>query len=120
MADNFYYNAKSMFITYAQCPISKERMLEHLKERARPRETNQLKKACIGQERHDDGGLHLHICAWYTKPMKFRGATHMDIKDEDGNNYHPNIKNRQIENKKRALAYCSKEDPNPLCYNMDI
>ena len=44
----------------------------------------------------------------------------MDIQDEDGNNYHPNIKNRQIENKKRALAYCSKEDPNPLCYNMDI
>ena len=52
--------------------------------------------------------------------MKFRDVAHMDIKDDEGNWYHPNIRDRQINNKRRALQYCSKEDPNPLCYNMDI
>ena len=44
----------------------------------------------------------------------------MDITDVDGTTYHPNIKDKQIKNKQRALTYCSKEDPDPLCYNMDI
>lgn len=94
MASSFRYDAKSIFLTYSQCPIAKEVMLEHLKARARPTATNQLFKACIGQERHEDGGLHLHVCAWYTKKLNFRLADHMDIFDDAGNRYHPNIKNK--------------------------
>ena len=90
----FQYNNKSIFLTYPQCPITKEEMLEHLKERARPVATNQLFKACIGQEKHEDGGLHLHICAWYTNPLRFRKPDHMDIKAPDGTWYHPNIRDR--------------------------
>lgn len=75
---NFDYNAKSIFLTYAQCPVSKEDMLEHLKRRARPA-ANQLLKACIGQELHEDGNTHLHVCAWYTKALRFKKADHMDI-----------------------------------------
>lgn len=116
--DNFKYNAKSIFLTYAQCPVPKDVILEHLKSRARP-VTNQLIKACIGREQHEDGNHHLHVCAWYTKPLQFRGATHMDI-EYQGKTYHPNVKNKQIGNKKKALQYCSKEDPEPLQYNMDI
>ena len=43
----------------------------------------------------------------------------MDI-THDGKTYHPNIKDSQIKSKKRALTYCSKEDPDPLQYNIDI
>ena len=43
----------------------------------------------------------------------------MDIKHE-GKTYHPNIKKKQISNRKKALRYCSKEDPEPLEFNIDI
>ena len=39
-------------------------------------------KACIGQETHEDGGYHLHICAWYKQKLEFRKADHMDIEWE--------------------------------------
>lgn len=87
-------------------------MLQHLKDRARP-VTNKLLKACIGRETHEDGNYHLHICAWYTKPLQFRGARHLDI-EYNGETYHPNIKDKQVKSKKRALEYCTKEDPEPL------
>lgn len=76
-------------------------------------------KACIGQETHEDGGFHLHVCAWYKAPLQFRGSRHLDIEWE-GEWYHPNVKDKQIKSKKRALEYCSKQDPEPLQYNMDI
>ena len=34
--------------------------------------------------------------------------------------YHPNIRDKQIRNKYKAIAYCAKEDPEPLQFNMDI
>lgn len=43
----------------------------------------------------------------------------MDI-EYQGKTYHPNIKDTQVKSKAKALGYCSKEDPNPLCHNMDI
>jgi hypothetical protein len=43
----------------------------------------------------------------------------MDL-EYQGKTYHPNIKNKQIKNKNKALGYCAKEDPEPLQYNMDI
>lgn len=39
----------------------------------------------------------------------------MDIGD-----YHPNVRGSKIQNKKAALRYCSKEDPTPLQFNIDI
>ena len=117
MPSKFQYQGKSIFLTYSQCPIDKEVMLEHLKERVK---NTQLKKACIGQERHEDGEFHLHVCAWYTNTLKFTDPGYLDILGEDGVKYHPNISGKQVKNRQKALAYCSKEDPDPLCYNMDI
>ncbi len=119
-AKRFSYHAKSIFLTYSQCPIDKETMLQHLKDKAKPKEHNRLLKAAIGQEFHEDGGKHLHVCAWYTHPLKFERADYMDIKDEHDNNYHPNVKDRQVNNRKKALTYCSKHDPEPLEFNIDI
>ena len=77
---NFRYSAKSIFLTYAKCPVSKEDMLLHLKARARP-QANELVKACIAQEQHKDGDLHLHVAAWYSQKLEFRKADHMDYVD---------------------------------------
>lgn len=43
----------------------------------------------------------------------------MDLTYE-GKTFHPNIKDKQIKSKAKALGYCAKEDPEPLQYNMDI
>lgn len=82
-------------------------------------EPNKLFKAAVGQETHEDGNYHIHACAWYTKPIRFRDPRHLDIEWE-GRTYHPNIKDKQVKSKKKALGYCSKEDPDVLCFNMDI
>jgi len=94
-------------------------MLEHLHKSTKPK-SNTLVKACIGQEAHEDGGSHLHVCAWYSKPLHFYGAHHLDIKDADGNNYHPNIKNTHIKRVESAISYCTKTDKDPLLFNMDL
>lgn len=62
--DNFRYCSKSIFLTYAQCPAPREIILEKLKTACRA--PNQLLKACVGLEHHEDGNEHLHACAWYT------------------------------------------------------
>ena len=115
MPSSFSYNAKSIFLTYAQCPEDREVLLDLLKTKVGNDRTNQLVKACIGQERHADGGLHLHACAWYTHKLRFNDVRYLDL-----NGHHPNIKDCRIKRKDKALKYCAKEDPNPLQFNMDI
>ena len=94
--------------------------MDVLKERIGSDKTNQLLKACIGQEHHADGGLHLHVCAWYTHELRFTDSRYLDLPGDEGATYHPNIKDTRIKRKKAALQYCSKEAPEPLQFNMDI
>lgn len=44
----------------------------------------------------------------------------MDYEVPLGETYHPNIKDQGVKRKQAALRYCSKEDPDPLQFNMDI
>ena len=118
MPSKFEFRSQSAFLTYAQCPVPKDQLMAHLKSKIGTREGNQLVKACIGQEKHQDGNLHLHICAWYTTQLYFTDPTYLDIPYE-GKFYHPNISDR-IKSKKKALAYTSKSDPEPLQFNMDL
>lgn len=63
---SFKYSAKSIFLTYSQCPLPREDLMAHLKAKTGAFATNQLIKACVAQETHQDGNKHLHMCAWYT------------------------------------------------------
>lgn len=109
----FQYNAKSLFITYSQCPAPRQVLLDHLKERCGSDASNQLMKWVIGQESHEDGNKHLHACIFYTHELRFRRADYLDLTFE-GNKYHPNIKGKRIQRKEQATKYCMKEDPEPL------
>ena len=90
-------------------------MMDHLKAKTGTDASNRLLKACVSQEMHQDGDFHLHVCAWYTHRLSFTDSRYMDLEG-----YHPNIKDSGIKRKKAALNYVSKEDPEPLQYNMDI
>ena len=72
--------------------------MEQLKIRVGSDATNQLKKACIGQEHHQDGNLHLHVAAWYTHKLRFTDVRYLDIEG-----YHPNVRGGRIKSDKRAL-----------------
>lgn len=105
----FRYSAKSIFLTFAQCPLSKEVMMEHIKLQG------QLDKCCIAQEAHADGHMHLHVAAWYKNRLEFKSPQRFDIQG-----YHPNIRHNQIQFKLKTLKYLNKEDAEPLQFNMDI
>ena len=97
-AKEFRYNSKSIFLTYSQCPAPREHIMAKL--HAACNLPNKLLKAAVGQETHEDGNFHLHACAWYTKPLRFRGSRHMDIEWE-GVTYHPNVKDKQVKSKQK-------------------
>ena len=117
MPSQFQYCAKSIFLTYSQCPLDPEMVMQELQTRIGSDATNQLKKACIGRERHQDGNFHLHVCAWYIHKLRFTDPRYFDIEG-----YHPNVRGDRIKSDKRALQYVSKECPADqlVQYNMDI
>ena len=63
--------------------------------------------------------MHLHAVAYYKDKLRFKVANHLDLEYE-GKTYHPNIKRDEIKSKQKALDYLRKQDPEPLCYNLDI
>ena len=69
--------------------------MEHLKVKLGSRANNQLLKACIGQEKHQDGNFHLHICAWYSQHLAFSDPKYLDIVYEE-TTYHPNVGGNKV------------------------
>lgn len=97
----FRLQAKNFLLTYSQCDKSKEELLEFLQTKGC------VNEYCIGQEHHQDGGLHLH--AWVSYKEKIRTS---DSRYFDMGEFHPNIV--RARSKKGSIEYCSKDDPEPL------
>ena len=97
----FKLQSKNIFLTYAQCDVSKEALLAYLQSLA------PIQEYCIGQEKHQDGNLHLHAFVSFKERFTTR-----DERIFDCNGFHPNI--QVVRNKKKCVEYCCKEDPEPL------
>jgi len=70
----------------------------------------------IGQEIHEDGGLHFHVSIQYEKIQSFNPLL-FDI-EEGGKTYHPNvICMRTKRDYVHWSRYCVKEDPTPIIYD---
>jgi len=96
----FQFNSKSAFLTYPQLEnITNESVKEDYLVFA-----NNLKvdKYCIGVEKHQDGGIHLHCFLSWTEAFRSRDAKCFDFV---GN--HPNIQNPR--NRTDVIRYCSKD-----------
>ena len=106
MPSHFKYQAKSIFLTYSQCPLLPAAVLELIKLKTGSDPTNQVHRVAIGREQHQDGNFHLHIAVWYTHQLRFSGTTYMDLEG-----HHPNVSGDKIKSCKAALLYISKEDP---------
>lgn len=58
---------------------------------------------------------HLHAAIWFETAYQSVNVKCFDI---DG--YHPNISDKGIKSRRAVLAYLTKEDIEPLEYNIDI
>lgn len=97
MSSKFRINAKSVFLTYPQCDLTKELMMNYLAS---------LKHECsyiiVCEEKHEDGSPHLHAVLKFKKKVDIRSESFFDI-----NGFHPNI--QTTKNINASIQYCKKE-----------
>lgn len=78
----FRLNAAQLFLTYPQCPLAKDKALEHLEEILRP---YVILKYIIAHELHANGDDHLHCYFKLEKKVNFTSAQCLDIGIYHGN-----------------------------------
>lgn len=105
----FRFKAKSVFLTYPQCPIPKEHALTLLRTKLGEAEgTHYL----IAQETHQDGHFHLHVFIERHTVIDTLNERHFDLEWEDNVIFHPNI--TAPRNKPDVIKYITKSDTAPL------
>lgn len=92
----FQFNAKNVFLTYAQFNEPKEDLLEHLVNLCPG--TNIV----VAHELHQDGGHHLHSYIQAPEAIRTRDVAYFDFRGK-----HPNIVSAK--NPKKCYDYVTKE-----------
>lgn len=88
-AKPFRVNSKNLFLTYPQCPIEKQELLDWLVELEGDHGVSWM---VVAKENHKAGGTHLHVQIEYGRRRSIRDArSRFDATDENGAVYHPNI-----------------------------
>jgi len=94
---SFRINARSFFLTYAQCSLDKSELLTYLLN------LEPSTKFCrVSCELHEDGHPHLHVLLTLSKKRDIRDKRHFDWMDQ-----HPNIQSAR--NIVDVLEYISKD-----------
>ncbi len=101
MAPAFRFNATRVFLTYAQTNVkmTPEWLLSHISTKA------EVKRYCISQERHVDGGYHLHSFFEFKTKLDTKSARFFDVKYY--REYHPNI--LKVTKEPMLLRYIKKQ-----------
>lgn len=92
----FRAKGNSFFLTYSQCNLDPNTLLEKLKT-----ERN-IEYIGIGQEHHQDGNLHLHVLINYTKNKDVKNPKYFDFQE-----FHPKVE--VTRDRKQAIEYIKKE-----------
>lgn len=105
MEKQFRLKSKGFFLTWPQCPVSKQVCAEMLVSKG------QIAKGLIGQETHADGNKHLHAYVKYTTEKNTVNPKYFDL-EHDGKVYHGNY--QTAKSAIASIKYISKEDKEPL------
>lgn len=98
----FRFNAKKVFLTYPQCPLTPDELYAALSLNIPP-----ASSYTIGREQHQDGHPHLHALWICLSRIDTRNERYFDIRGPDGTNYHPHIVvPRSV---KACDTYCRKD-----------
>lgn len=93
----FRLQCRSIFLTYAQCPLSPEVLLKELQS------ITNITCYSIGQENHqDDSGLHLHVFLQFPRKLDIKSSRFFDVL-----NYHPHL--QLPRNKTAVIEYTQKD-----------
>ena len=85
----FTINAKNYFLTYPQCPLSKEEALSQLLNLSTPTNKKFIK---ICRELHEDGSPHLHVLIQFEGKYKCQNNRFFDLVSPTRSaHFHPNI-----------------------------
>ncbi|AYQ58880.1 replication initiation protein [Bitter gourd yellow mosaic virus] len=85
----FLVSAKNVFLTFPKCPLSKDTMLELLKNIECPSDKLFIR---VAQERHQDGSLHIHALLQFKGKAQFRNPRHFDVTHPNCSaTFHPNF-----------------------------
>lgn len=99
---SFQICSRSLFLTYPECPLTKEIALELLTELL-----GNLKEYLIASELHANGNQHLHCYIQLEETFRTRNARFADMIYQ-GQVYHGNYQGCRGE--KNVAKYCAKED----------
>lgn len=103
---HFRFRSRSSLLTYSQCTVPKETLLEFLKHKFNAYD---IKFIRVGHELHEDGGHHLHAAVLLKRAPNLHGAQCLDILHTDGVHYHPNIEG-PLRDINAAITYAGKDD----------
>lgn len=94
----FRVNAKSFSLTYAQAGAipSVQVLFDHLCS------LRNAEKVVVGQEHHEDGGIHYHACVQFARKYDCRNERFFDFMD-----CHPNVQATRVVSD--WVAYCIKD-----------
>lgn len=93
----FRFNAKHAFLTFAQCPVTKEVAMAVMIEKF----ADGLKAYLISEELHQDGSPHLHMLLSSSSKWDTLSCRFFDM-EVDGVVYHPNVVSPKALNQCRA------------------
>jgi len=80
----FRLNAYGYFLTYPQCPLTKEDAATQLQL------LGQVVSGVVAEEKHEDGSPHLHAYLRFMKKLNVRKPEFFDLKGPDNAIYHGN------------------------------
>jgi len=81
----FQLQAKKLFLTYAQCPLSREELMDFLWEHPLLNEkSNGPKYIRVARELHEDGEFHLHALVILEMKLRTRSPRFLDFLGHHG------------------------------------
>lgn len=96
----FYLRGRNFYLTFSQCSVSKETARDNLYAKY----GEELEWFVCGQERHQDGNLHLHMVFRFNTRKYITGSDCFDFVTGQHGNYQ--LANSVL----RTLKYCTKDD----------
>lgn len=100
-APKFRLQSQTLFLTYSQCPLPKEHVLETLQSLLR------IRDYIVAEERHADGNSHIHCYLKLLEKSNTRDPTFLDLEGLEGEIFHPNI--QSVRSPTQVQKYCTKE-----------
>jgi len=110
----FRWKCKKFFLTFPQ----NEETKESLAARIHGQFQENVDCFVIVQEKHDDGGNHLHVMLHLNDKLESRDAKYFDCLGLGHGNYQKQKGAKG--NDYACIKYLTKEDPSPLCFNFDV